>query len=81
MGRTPYLRVGGSLRADEPTSSLDLGNQALVLRQIRNLAAAGLAVVMISHTPDHAFAVGTQAGDPGQHRDILRRPAVKITVW
>ncbi len=46
---------------DEPTSNLDLGNQVRVLRQIRDLASAGLAIVMISHTPDHAFSVATTA--------------------
>ncbi|WP_218612657.1 ABC transporter ATP-binding protein [Pseudonocardia sp. KRD291] len=49
------------LMMDEPTSNLDLGNQARVLREVRDLAAGGLAIVMISHTPDHAFAVATTA--------------------
>jgi iron complex transport system ATP-binding protein len=49
------------LMMDEPTANLDLGNQVRVLRQIRALASAGLAIVMISHTPDHAFSVATTA--------------------
>jgi iron complex transport system ATP-binding protein len=49
------------LMMDEPTSSLDLANQGRVLRQVRRLAASGLAIMMISHTPDHAFAVATTA--------------------
>jgi iron complex transport system ATP-binding protein len=49
------------LMMDEPTSNLDLGNQVRVLRQVRQLAAAGLGIVMISHTPDHAFSVATTA--------------------
>ncbi|RZT87219.1 iron complex transport system ATP-binding protein [Pseudonocardia sediminis] len=49
------------LMMDEPTSNLDLGNQARVLHEIRDLAAGGLAIVMISHTPDHAFAVASTA--------------------
>lgn len=49
------------LMMDEPTSNLDLGNQARVLREIRALAADGLAIIMISHNPDHAFAVATTA--------------------
>lgn len=40
---------------DEPTSSLDFGNQIRVLRQIKKLAESGLGVVMTSHFPDHAF--------------------------
>jgi iron complex transport system ATP-binding protein len=46
---------------DEPTSNLDVGNEVRVLRQIRALATAGLAIMMISHAPDHAFSVATTA--------------------
>jgi iron complex transport system ATP-binding protein len=42
---------------DEPTASLDFGNQALVLREVRKLRAAGLGVLLSTHAPDHAFAV------------------------
>lgn len=42
---------------DEPTASLDFGNQAMVLARIKALAARGLAVVLSTHDPDHAFAV------------------------
>ncbi len=62
------------LMMDEPTSSLDLGNQARVLRQIRALAAARLAIVMISHTPDHAFAVATTVALLQQDRTLLVGP-------
>jgi len=41
---------------DEPTASLDFGNQALVLREIRALAAKGYGIVLSTHDPDHAFA-------------------------
>ncbi|MCL4798183.1 MAG: ABC transporter ATP-binding protein [Burkholderiales bacterium] len=41
---------------DEPTASLDFGNQALVLRQIRALAARGIGVIFSTHDPDHALA-------------------------
>lgn len=40
---------------DEPTSSLDFGNQVRVLQQVRRLAAQGLCVIMTTHVPDHAF--------------------------
>jgi iron complex transport system ATP-binding protein len=47
---------------DEPTASLDFGNQALVLRQVRALAERdGLGVLMTTHHPDHAFLVADQA--------------------
>jgi iron complex transport system ATP-binding protein len=41
---------------DEPTASLDFGNQALVLREVRSLAAQGYGIVLSTHDPDHAFA-------------------------
>ena len=40
---------------DEPTASLDFGNQQLVLRQMRNLADTGTSVLMVTHDPDHAL--------------------------
>lgn len=40
---------------DEPTASLDYGNQIRVLRAIRYLAEEGFGVLMTSHNPDHAF--------------------------
>ncbi|MFQ5546544.1 MAG: ABC transporter ATP-binding protein, partial [Acidiferrobacterales bacterium] len=40
---------------DEPTASLDFGNQMLVLNQIRRLAASGIAIILSTHDPDHAF--------------------------
>lgn len=42
---------------DEPTASLDFGNQVKVLRQVRQLSARGLGVVLSTHDPDHAFAI------------------------
>ncbi|PWC50446.1 ABC transporter ATP-binding protein [Azospirillum sp. TSA6c] len=43
---------------DEPTASLDFGNQLRVLEQVRRLAdEGGLAVVFSTHHPEHAFAV------------------------
>ena len=45
---------------DEPTASLDFGNQILVLNEVRKLAAAGLGVVLSTHNPDHAFAYATR---------------------
>ena len=44
---------------DEPTASLDFGNQMLLLALVRRLAARGLGVILSTHNPDHAFACGT----------------------
>jgi iron complex transport system ATP-binding protein len=43
---------------DEPTASLDFGNQVVVLSEVRRLAARGLAVLLSTHDPDHAFSIG-----------------------
>jgi len=40
---------------DEPTASLDFGNQARVLAQVRRLSQSGIAVVLSTHDPGHAF--------------------------
>jgi iron complex transport system ATP-binding protein len=45
---------------DEPTASLDFGNQVVVLGEVKRLAARGLAVVLSTHDPDHAFSVGSR---------------------
>ena len=41
---------------DEPTASLDFGNQVMVLAQVQRLAARGIGVIMSTHAPDQAFA-------------------------
>jgi iron complex transport system ATP-binding protein len=45
------------LLLDEPTSHLDMGNQLKILQVIKDLANAGMTIVMASHFPDHAFLV------------------------
>jgi iron complex transport system ATP-binding protein len=45
---------------DEPTASLDFGNQVLVLKQVRKLAASGLGIVLSTNNPDHALACATR---------------------
>jgi iron complex transport system ATP-binding protein len=40
---------------DEPTASLDFGNQVRVLERIAQLARSGIAILFSSHDPDHAF--------------------------
>jgi iron complex transport system ATP-binding protein len=42
---------------DEPTASLDFGNQSRVLAVVRELAAQGTGVLFATHDPDHAFAI------------------------
>lgn len=53
------VQGAAALVMDEPTASLDFGNQAMVLGQVRALAEQdGLAVLMTTHQPDHALLVG-----------------------
>jgi len=40
---------------DEPTASLDFGNQQMVLSRMKTLARSGMAVIMVTHDPDHAL--------------------------
>lgn len=42
---------------DEPTASLDFGNQVLVLKEVSALASRGLGIVLSTHDPDHAFSI------------------------
>lgn len=44
---------------DEPTAALDYGNAMRVVAKIRELAARGYGVVMTTHSPDHAFMLGS----------------------
>jgi len=46
---------------DEPTASLDFGNQVRVLEKISALAASGIAILFSSHDPDHAFLCAHRA--------------------
>jgi len=50
LTQTPRILI-----LDEPTSNLDYGNQVRVLLQIKKLSEEGIAVVMTSHFPNHAF--------------------------
>ena len=45
---------------DEPTASLDFGNQVRVLREIRRLAGEGYAVMFSTHDPGQAFLAATR---------------------
>jgi iron complex transport system ATP-binding protein len=44
---------------DEPSSNLDYGNQVRMLRHVHALVEDGLAVIMSSHYPNHAFLWAT----------------------
>ena len=46
---------------DEPTASLDFGNQGKVLREMRALAACGHGVLFTTHDPNHALRAADRA--------------------
>ena len=65
---------------DEPTASLDFGNQVVVLGEVKRLAERGLAVVLSTHDPDHAFSVGNRVALLDGGRLIAQgRPAEVLT--
>lgn len=41
---------------DEPTASLDYGNQVRIIGEISRLARTGYGIMLSTHNPDHAFA-------------------------
>jgi iron complex transport system ATP-binding protein len=56
---------------DEPTASLDFGNQGKVLHEIGRLTAAGLGVLFTTHDPNHALRAA--------HRVCLLRDGAIMT--
>lgn len=46
---------------DEPTASLDFGNQGKVMAEIRRLAEAGLGVLFTTHDPNQALRYADRA--------------------
>jgi iron complex transport system ATP-binding protein len=66
---------------DEPTASLDFGNQGRVMQEIRALGASGHGVLFTTHDPNHAMRAadrafllreGTRLAD-GEVRTVLNR--------
>jgi iron complex transport system ATP-binding protein len=50
-----------ALVMDEPTANLDYGNQSRVLDEIARLRDTGIAVLLCTHEPGHAFQVADRA--------------------
>jgi len=46
---------------DEPTASLDFGNQGKLMNEIRALAASGHGVLFTTHDPNHALRAADRA--------------------
>ncbi|MDR3670675.1 MAG: ABC transporter ATP-binding protein [Holophaga sp.] len=65
---------------DEPTASLDYGNQIRILRVLSELRADGHAIVMSTHDPNHALLAATRVALlKGGRIQALGAPAEVIT--
>ncbi|NNM72453.1 ATP-binding cassette domain-containing protein [Enterovirga aerilata] len=63
---------------DEPTASLDFGNQGRVLGEIRSLTRAGLAVLFTTHDPNHALRVADEVATLRAGRLLAHGPAAEV---
>lgn len=67
---------------DEPTASLDFGNQARVLARIaslvRDLPTNGRAVVLSTHDPGQAFALDARVQLMARGRSVAQGPAAEV---
>jgi iron complex transport system ATP-binding protein len=64
---------------DEPASSLDLGNQAMLINRIRELSRQdGLTIVFSTHLPQHALAAADEVLVMAGEGEFLSGPAKEI---
>ena len=63
---------------DEPTASLDYGNVVRVIHHVRELAQSGLAVIMTTHSPDHAFMCNSNVVLLQRDNPVVFGPAVEV---
>lgn len=63
---------------DEPTASLDFGNQGKVMAQIRDLAGAGLGVLFTTHDPNQALRYADRAMLLREGRELASGPAAAL---
>jgi iron complex transport system ATP-binding protein len=63
---------------DEPTASLDFGNQVRVLERLEQLAARGITVLFSTHDPDHAFLCAQRALLLAEGRVLALGPPLEV---
>lgn len=71
---------------DEPTASLDFGNQATVLGEVRRIAKRGASVILSTHDPNHALTVASRVAlmrdgslvGVGAPRDVLTSQNLEV---
>jgi rhamnose transport system ATP-binding protein len=64
---------------DEPTASLSAHEVGRLFRQVRQLAASGVAVLFISHRLDEVFEIADRITVLRDGRHISTRPASQVT--
>lgn len=62
---------------DEPTASLDIGNQVRVLERIQALAASRIGVMIATHDPDHALLCADRVAILHKGRLLVDAPPVE----
>lgn len=63
---------------DEPTASLDFGNQVAVLAEVRALAARGTGVILSTHDPGQAFALASRVALMQDGRIVAQGPPTDV---
>jgi len=63
---------------DEPTASLDFGNQGKVMGEIRSLAASGHGVLFTTHDPNHALRAADRAYLLREGRRLAEGPVASV---
>ncbi len=63
---------------DEPTTGLDLHNQAQILSLLRKLVADGMGVLLTTHHPDHALYLADVVVLMGGGGDVRAGPAATM---
>ncbi len=66
------------LSLDEPTASLDLGNQVRVLQVLQELARQGHAVLLTTHAPDHSLWLDANVLAMKQGRVLAHGAATEV---
>lgn len=63
---------------DEPTASLDFGNQIRVLEKIRELKASSMALIVTTHNPQHARYIAETVAIVDRTLGFAQGPAGKF---
>ena len=59
-------------------AALDLGHQQALLGLIRHLSQSGMAIILTTHTPNHALILGGQTGLFAPNGDFTVGPTDQV---